>query len=101
MPKHHPVATTERNFNAKPTLSKNRLLGLWRLMRGYQMLYVGAVLALGISALANTGSLLLLREVIGLFDPAKINENFFNTLLWLSGAFLVLSLIRGYFAFVS
>lgn len=101
MPTHPPIATTETNFNVKATLSKNRLLGLWRLLRGYQMLYVGAIAALGISALANTGSLLLLREVIGLFDPAKINESFTNTLLWLSGAFLVLSVIRGYFAFVS
>src|SRR5690348_17306114 len=100
MPQHPPIATTETNFNVKATLSKNRLLGLWRLLRGYQMLYVAAIAALGISAIANTGSLLILRDVIDLFDPAKINGNFRNALLYLATVFLVLSVIRGIFAFV-
>jgi ATP-binding cassette subfamily B protein len=103
MPKHPPVASTETNFNVKATLSKNRLVGLWRLIRGHQLRYAGAVAALGISAVATTGSLLLLSYLVDelLTEDAIAQANFLNNLLLLAGAFVLLSLIRGFFAFLS
>lgn len=100
MPLHADVARTETNFNVKATMSHNRARGLWRLLKGYRVLYIGAIVALGISALSNTGSLLLLRTLV---DDVLINvpENFLQVLLLMGLAFVGLSLLRGGFAFLS
>ena len=102
MPLHADVATTETNFNVKATISKNRLQGLWRLLRGYRWLYFVAVITLVFSALANTGSLLLLRYLVDdLLQIGNPPENFVTVLGLTALAFLVLSLLRGGFAFLS
>jgi ATP-binding cassette, subfamily B, bacterial len=100
VPKHPAVARTEDNFDVKATISHNRLKGMWRLMTGFRQLYLGAVLTLTVSALATTGSLLLLAYLI---DDVLLNqpEFFFRTLITVALAYVVLSLIRGYFAFLS
>jgi ATP-binding cassette subfamily B protein len=100
MPKHPAVARTEENFDVKATISHNRLKGMWRLMTGFRQLYLGAVITLAVSAIATTGSLLLLAYLI---DNVLINqpENFFQILILVALAYVVLSFIRGYFAFLS
>lgn len=100
MPKHPEIARTEDNFDVKATISHNRLKGMWRLMTGFRTLYVGAVIALAISALATTGSLLLLRYLIDdvLGNPP---ENLLQALVITASAFVVLSFARGAFAFLS
>lgn len=42
-------------------ISKNRLLGLWRMMRGWRARYLSAALLLGISATSQTAMYLLVR----------------------------------------
>jgi ATP-binding cassette subfamily B protein len=100
MPLHSDVATTETNFNVKATISKNRFKGLWRLLKGYRWLYFVAAFTLAISAIANTASLLLLRYLV---DDllTKPQENFLIALGLLAIVFMVLSLLRGGFAFLS
>lgn len=94
MPLHPKIAKTEDNFDVKETISRNRLKGLWRLLTGYQKIYFGALIALGISALANTGSLLVLRYLV---DDVLIEnrENFLTALILTTLTFLGLSVIRG------
>ncbi len=49
------------DFNLKSALTvKNRLIGLWRLMTGYRLAYLAAVISLGIAAVSKTGTYLLL-----------------------------------------
>ena len=100
MPKHPEIATTEGNFDVKATISHNRLKGMWRLMTGFRKLYSAAVVALAVSALATTASLLLLRYLV---DDILIDRptNLLLALALTAGAYVVLSFIRGYFAFLS
>jgi len=42
------------DYDLKKTIHANRLVGLWRLMTGFRLNYLGANLSLGISALAKT-----------------------------------------------
>lgn len=102
MPLHADVATTETNFNVKEHISDNRLQGLWRLLIGYRWRYGAAVLTLGISAIANTASLLLLRYIVdSLLDPAQQPANFTTLLAFAVFGFIGLSTLRGAFAFFS
>lgn len=59
-----PLGVEQPNYDPKQDITKNRLLGLWRLMYGYRWIYIWATLALGIAALAKSGTLLLLRYFV-------------------------------------
>ncbi len=41
-------------FDLQKTITKNRLVGLWRMLTGFRLRYTGAVVSLGISATAKT-----------------------------------------------
>jgi ATP-binding cassette subfamily B protein len=51
-------------FDFKNTISNNRLVGLWRMMTGFRLVYLGAVVGVGITALLRTGNYLLLRYFV-------------------------------------
>ena len=59
------------NLDLKTTLSKNRLTGIWRMMQGFRLRYLGAVTSLGISAAAKTYTYLLLRYFIDTYFITK------------------------------
>ena len=102
MPLHADVAQTKTNFNVKSSISRNRLQGLWQLLVGYRRRYIGAIAMMGISAVANTASLLLLRYVVDtLLNPDVAVANFFTLLVLTSLAFIGLATMRGAFAFLS
>lgn len=50
-----------KQADLKQSISNNRLVGLWRLMTGYRLIYLGAALCLGIAAASKTGVYILLR----------------------------------------
>ncbi|HEY4692016.1 MAG TPA: ABC transporter ATP-binding protein [Bellilinea sp.] len=52
------------DYDLKNTIHSNRLVGLWRMMTGFRLNYVGANLSLGISALAKTSTYILLRYFV-------------------------------------
>ncbi len=56
--------TAALDYDLKNAISANRLVGLWRLMTGFRWKYIGAVLSLGIAALAKTSTYLLLRYFV-------------------------------------
>ena len=78
--------------------AKNRFAGLWQLMTGYRLIYLGAALSLGIAAVSKTGTYLLLRyfadNILG--KPAST-----NMLPWVALGFLVLALFEGGFTYLS
>lgn len=89
------MQTTE--LDIKSTLSSNRLLGLWRLMRGYRLHYVGATVALGISATSKTLTYLLLRYFIdSILAPGR-----YDLIPMAALGFVLLALFEGVTTFMS
>jgi ATP-binding cassette subfamily B protein len=86
------------DLNLKETISKNRLLGLWRLMKGYQGMYIGAIALLAVATIARTGISLVLRRFI---DDVIIAGNYGSTLTMTILLFIGLSLVQGTFTFLS
>ena len=48
-------------LDLKSTLSKYRIVGIWRMLKGYQAIYLGAFICIGLAALAQTFFYFLLR----------------------------------------
>jgi ATP-binding cassette, subfamily B, bacterial len=92
------LAAPTLNFDLKQALSSNRVVGLWRMMTGFRLKYLGATLALGFAALAKTTTYLLLRYFI---------DNYFSTpaaavSLWLIAlGFVGLAFLEGSMTFLS
>lgn len=80
------------------TISKNRLAGIWKMMRGFRLRYLGAVTSLGISAVAKTLTFLLLRYFI---DSYFIEQNARFGLPYIALGFVGLAVIEGAFSFLS
>jgi ABC-type multidrug transport system fused ATPase/permease subunit len=60
------------SLDLKRTLSKNRLLGLWRMMTGFRRFYVAASLCMAVAAISRTGTFLLLRTLVDdVLDKAR------------------------------
>jgi ATP-binding cassette subfamily B protein len=87
-----------KSFEMQDILIPNRLLGLWRLMRGYRLIYFVATISLGISTLSRTGTYLLLRRLI---DEVLVQSPPSTTLLTYGGAFVLLAVVTGGFTFIS
>jgi len=79
-------------------LVPNRLRGLWRLMRGYRLVYLGASFGLGISALSRTGTYLLLQRLI---DDVLPNQPTSKILILYGLSFIALAVVTGGFTFMS
>ncbi len=58
------MKTTSATYDLKNAVSANRLVGLWRMMTGYRLPYVGAVLSIAVAAIARTSTFLLLRYLV-------------------------------------
>ena len=84
-------------FDLKSTLSKYRLAGIWRMLKGYQTIYVGAFICIGLAALAQTAFYYLLRyytdNVLG--QPEARDQ-----LVIVAAGFILLALFQGTFTFM-
>jgi ATP-binding cassette subfamily B protein len=79
-------------------VTKRRLIGLWRLLHGYRLLYLVASISLGIGTLARTGTYLWLREFIDGILPSSPST---QKLLLAGLGFVGLAAIQGTFTFIS
>jgi len=87
------------DFNLKTALTvKNRLVGLWRLMTGYRLAYLAAVISLGIAAVSKTGTYLLLRDFADNILGQAANR---SLLPWIAFGFVALALLEGTFTYFS
>ena len=86
------------DIDLRETLSSNRLVGLWRMLKGYYTAYFGANLSLAAGALAKTGTFLLLAYFI---DNVLGQESELNTLLLIGAAFVLLAAAEGGFTYLS
>ena len=72
------MTSVPATFDFKSTVSEKRLRGLWRMMRGYRLIYVGALLFIGLGAVINTLTYVLLAYFIddvlgqGIYTPTVL-----------------------------
>ncbi|MDX9993237.1 MAG: ABC transporter ATP-binding protein, partial [Anaerolineales bacterium] len=98
-----PATQTTPLFDLRQAQTKNRLLGVWRILRGYHWVYAAATASLAVSALAKTATLFLLRYfadlVVGSAEPLPGGLN--QTYIYIALGFIVLALFEGSFSFLS
>jgi len=85
------------SLDLKRTLSKNRLLGLWRMMTGFRLVYVAATISVGIAAVSRTGTFLLLRTLV----DDVLAKTRFEVLPLVALGFVGLAAVEGTFTFLS
>jgi ATP-binding cassette, subfamily B, bacterial len=86
------------DYDLKSFVSPNRLLGLWRMMTGFRLKYLGAVVSIGISATAKTATYFLLRYFVDTFFSAQSAT---VSLPMIALGFIGLAAVEGSFAFMS
>jgi ATP-binding cassette subfamily B protein len=86
------------NLDIQTTISKNRFAGIWKMMQGFRLRYLGAVTSLGVSAAAKTYTYLLLRYFV---DTYFVAQEAGIGLPYIALGFVGLALIEGGFAFLS
>ncbi len=92
------ISSEVLNYNLKQALSSNRLIGLWRMMTGFRLQYIGANLSLGIVALTKTATYMLLRYFV---DHYLIAGDAVVSLPLIALGFLGLAIVEGSSSFVS
>jgi ATP-binding cassette subfamily B protein len=90
-------------FDLRQAQTKNRLLGVWRILSGYHWTYAGATATLAVSALAKTATLFLLRYFADLVggDAEPLAVGLHTTYLYIALGFVGLALFEGTFSFLS
>jgi len=86
------------DMDLQEVISDNRFLGMWRLLRGYRLIYLGAILGVGISAYARSATYLLLGYFV---DDVLVNDTSQYTPFQIALGFIALAVVMGVFAFVS
>jgi len=92
------ASTALPKFDFKNAVSDNRLVGLWRMLTGFRLTYLGAVLSVGVVAALRTGNYLLLRYFV---DDVLGQGEFGRTLPLIALSFVGLALVQGMFSFLS
>jgi ATP-binding cassette, subfamily B, bacterial len=91
------VTSVPATFDFKSAASDKRLRGLWRMMRGYRLIYTGALIFIGLGAVINTLTYVLLAYFIdevlgqGVYTP--------SVLLVIAVSFVGMALLQGFFTF--
>ncbi len=85
-------------FDLKETAADTRIVGLWRMMTGFRLLYLGATLSLGLAAVARTGTYLLLGSFV---DNVLGRAGQSSLLPLLALGFVGLAAVQGAFTFLS
>ena len=87
-------------YDLKQAVTDQRLLGLWRLLTGYRLTYLGANLSLTASAAAKTSTFLLLAYLVDsvLEDAASLT---LAHLVLIALGFVALAVVEGFFTFQS
>jgi ATP-binding cassette subfamily B protein len=92
-------------YDFRKAISANRLKGLWRMMTGFRLPYLGATISLTIAALARTGNTLVLRYFADtLLEAEKAKtaiSQLSGTLVLVAFGFLSLALVEGSCSFLS
>jgi ATP-binding cassette subfamily B protein len=90
-------------FDFRKAIDKNHLKGIWKMMVDYRLPYLGATLALAVSALAQTLMYILLRYFADdvVTQGKYIDNSLTKTFLWIGLTFVGLAFVQGGFSFLS
>jgi ATP-binding cassette subfamily B protein len=89
---------TQGQPDLQEAISENRLKGLWRILAGYRLIYLGAVAALAVAALMKTATYFLLRFLV---DDVLGQGQVDRTLVLVALGFVLLAVLEGSFTFLS
>ncbi len=95
---------SESELDLRKTVSDNRLVGLWHMLTGFRLAYLGAVLGVGVAAVLRTGNSLLLRTFVDdvLTQVTASTRGEMGRILPLIGlGFVALALGQGAFSYLS
>ncbi len=81
----------------KKLVANNRLLGVWRFMRGFRLFYVGALIAVALGTLARSLNYRVLQYVV---DEVLSKEGFWERLPLLALMFVGLATLEGLFTYL-
>ena len=84
-------------LDLKSTLSKRRIVGMWRMLTGYRAIFIGAFLSVGLAAVCQTVFYYLLAYFI---DDVLGVEAMRGMLPWVAAGFLGLAVAQGTFTFM-
>jgi len=85
-------------LDLKAALSKNRLIGLWRFIAGFRLIYLGAIVTLAIATAGRSVTYLLLQYFV---DDVLIKRNLSTPLFLFALGFVGLAVVQGVFTFAS
>jgi ATP-binding cassette subfamily B protein len=88
---------TRQPFDLKQVVHANRLVGVWRMMRGFRWFYVGAVISMAITASGRAASYSLLQYVI---DEVLTKGVMVNRLYLFGLAFIGIAILQGFFSYL-
>jgi ATP-binding cassette subfamily B protein len=91
-------ADVKQTFDLQNTISDNRLKGLWKMMTGYRLAYLGATTSQAIAALAKTATYLLMRYFV---DHVLGISSMRGLLPVLALSFVGIAVLEGLFSFTS
>jgi ATP-binding cassette subfamily B protein len=86
------------NIDLKKALNTHRLKGMWHLLRGYRLAYLGANVSLAFSALFKTATFMLLRYFA---DHILGQEADRGILPWIALGFVAFAALEGTFTYFS
>ena len=88
----------KQTIDLKETISSNRLVGLWRMLKGYRLTYAGALIAQALAAAAKTTTFLLLAYLV---DHVLLEDRIAEAIGLIAISFIGLALVEGTFTFMS
>lgn len=91
-------STTPSTIDLQAAVSVGKFRGFWRMMAGYRLTYLSATFFMGLAAIMNTLTFLVIRNFIDNYLTASSRA----ISLWVYvAAFLLLAVGQGYFTFTS
>jgi len=85
------------SFDLKQVVTQNRLVGLWRMTRGFRLFYLGAVISMALGAGARALNYLVLRHVV---DEVLASGERLDRLYLFGLAFVGLATLEGAFSYL-
>lgn len=89
----------QMSYDLKNVVTEKPLVGLWRMLTGFRLVYFGAMLSLAVATMAKTGSYLLLAYFVDTMLVEQSGQ--INAFLLVAAVFIVLALLEGFFTFQS
>ncbi|MEJ5308667.1 MAG: ABC transporter ATP-binding protein [Anaerolineae bacterium] len=93
----NPKLLRKLTFDLKSAVHKNRLVGLWRVLTGFRLLYLGAMLAIVLGAFMRVYYYRVVQYVI---DTVVGESRNLQHLPWLALAIVGLAVLEGTFAYL-